>query len=219
LYLPKPFREDRLDVIHEAIARSGIATLVTLTEEGLIASHVPLLLDPEPAPWGTLLGHLARPNPQAKGAVSGVEALAIFQGLDAYITPSWYETKRRTGKVVPTWNYQAVHAYGPIEFFDDPERLRTIVTRLTNRQETPRAQPWAVTDAPEEFVQVMLKAITGFVIPITRLEGKRKMSQNRPAEDVAGVIAGLEADGRHEMAREVALANPAAETRSGNRER
>jgi len=207
LYLPTTFREDRIEAVHAAIAGSGIATLVTLTADGLIASHVPMLLDPEPGPYGTLLGHLARANPQAKGALPGMDALAIFQGLDAYITPSWYETKRRTGKVVPTWNYQAVHAYGPISFFNDLERLRAIVTRLTNRQEAARAQPWAVTDAPEDFVQVMLKAITGFAIPITRLEGKRKMSQNRPAEDVAGVIAGLDAEGRPEVAREVAMAN------------
>jgi transcriptional regulator len=212
LYLPTAFREDRIDVVHEAIARSGIATLVTLTADGMIASHVPLLLDPEPGPYGTLLGHLARANPQAKGALPGVEALAIFQGLDAYITPSWYETKRRTGKVVPTWNYQTVHAYGPISFFNDAERLRAIVTRLTNRQEASRAQPWAVTDAPEDFVQGMLRAITGFAIPITRLEGKHKMSQNRPAEDVVGVVAGLEADGRPDVAREVALANPGSST-------
>jgi len=207
LYLPPAFREDRIDTIHEAITHSGIATLVTLTADGLIASHVPMLLDPEPGPYGTLLGHLARPNPQAKGALPGVEALAIFQGLDAYITPSWYETKRRTGKVVPTWNYETVHAYGPISFFNDPERLRAIVTRLTDRQEASRAQPWAVTDAPEDFVQMMLKGITGFAIPITRLEGKRKLSQNRPAEDVAGVVAGLNADGRPDMAAEVAQAN------------
>jgi transcriptional regulator len=210
LYLPTTFREDRIETIHAAITGSGIATLITLTADGLIASHVPLLLDPEPGPYGTLLGHLARANPQAKGALPGVDALAIFQGLDAYITPSWYETKRRTGKVVPTWNYQAVHAYGPISFFNDPERLRGIVTRLTKRQEAARAQPWAVTDAPEDFVQVMLKAITGFAIPITRLEGKRKMSQNRPAEDVAGVITGLEAEGRSDVALEVASANPGA---------
>ncbi len=217
MYLPTAFRENRIDAVHAAIAGSGIATLVTLTADGLIASHVPMLLDPEPGPYGTLLGHLARANPQAKGALPGVEALAIFQGLDTYITPSWYETKRRTGKVVPTWNYEAVHAYGPISFFNEPERLRAIVTRLTNRQEASRAQPWAVTDAPEDFVQVMLKAITGFAIPITRLEGKRKMSQNRPAEDVAGVVAGLEAEGRSDVAREVVLANPGVATAMAER--
>jgi len=169
-----------------------------MTPDGLIASHVPLLLDPDPAPYGTLIGHLARPNPQARGAIG--EALAIFQGLDAYITPSWYATKRETGKVVPTWNYVAIHAAGPITFFDDPDRLLDVVTRLTEKQESGRAAPWAVSDAPADFVQGMLKGIVGFAIPLARLEGKWKMSQNRPAEDRAGVIAGLTAEGREEVA-------------------
>jgi transcriptional regulator len=207
VYLPPAFREDRIDLLHDMMRGAGLATLITLTSDGLIASHVPLLLDPEPAPYGTLLGHLASPNPQGRGAVPGTEALAIFHGPDAYITPSWYETKRQTGKVVPTWNYVAVHAYGPISFFDDRTRLREIVTRLTDRQEQVRAQPWAVTDAPDDFIETMLRGIVGFVIPITRLEGKRKMSQNRPAHDVAGVVDGLTADGRTEVAHEVALAN------------
>ena len=200
MYVPPLFKEDRIDVLHDAIRRAGLATLVTLAPDGLIASHVPLLLDPEPAPYGTLLGHLARPNPQARGAVPGVQALAIFQGPDAYITPSWYATKRETGKVVPTWNYVAVHAYGTVEFFDDPERLRAIVTRLTERQEAGRAAPWAVSDAPAEFVDGMLKGIVGFSLPIGRLEGKWKMSQNRPAEDRAGVVTGLRAEGREDVA-------------------
>ncbi|HEY6431389.1 MAG TPA: FMN-binding negative transcriptional regulator [Acetobacteraceae bacterium] len=207
MYLPPAFREERIDLLHETMRRTGIVTLVTLTSDGLIASHVPLLLDPDPAPYGTLLGHLASPNPQGRGAVSGSDALAIFHGPDAYITPSWYETKRQTGKVVPTWNYIAVHAYGPISFFDDHARLREIVTRLTDRQEQARAQPWAVTDAPADFIETMLRGIIGFAIPITRLEGKRKMSQNRPAQDVAGVIDGLTADGSPELAGEVARAN------------
>ena len=121
MYLPPAFRQDSIDVLHDAIRQSGLATLVTLTTDGLIASHVPLLVEPEPAPYGTLIGHLARPNPQARGAAG--EALAIFLGPEAYISPSWYATKRETGKVVPTWNYIAMHAYGRAEFFDDPERL------------------------------------------------------------------------------------------------
>jgi transcriptional regulator len=200
LYLPPLFKEDRIDVLHDTIRRSGLATLVTLTPDGLIASHVPLLLDTEPAPYGTLLGHLARPNPQARGAVAGVQALAIFQGPDAYITPSWYETKRATGKVVPTWNYVTIHAYGTIEFFDNTERLLAIVTRLTEKQEVARADPWAVTDAPADFTQSMLKSIVGFTLPIARLEGKWKMSQNRPAEDRAGVIDGLQDEGHEDVA-------------------
>ncbi len=200
MFVPPLFREDRIDVLHDAIRRAGLATLVTLTPDGLIASHVPMLLDAEPAPYGTLLGHLARPNPQARGAVPGVQALAIFQGPEAYITPSWYATKRKTGQVVPTWNYVAVHAYGTVDFFDDPDRLRAIVTRLTDRQEGPRPDPWAVTDAPADFTDAMLKGIVGFALPIVRLEGKWKMSQNRPAEDRAGVIDGLRADGRNDVA-------------------
>jgi transcriptional regulator len=198
VYVPALFKEDRIDVLHDAIRRTGLATLVTLGPDGLIASHVPMLLDAEPRPNGTLVGHLARPNPQARGAIG--EALAIFQGPDAYITPSWYATKQRTGKVVPTWNYVAIHAYGPITFFDDTERLRDAVTRLTARQEAGRAQPWAVADAPADFINGMLRGIVGFALPITRLEGKWKMSQNRPAEDRAGVVEGLRAEQRADVA-------------------
>ena len=200
MYVPPLFKEDRIDVLHASILGSGLATLVTLTADGLIASHVPMLLDPDPPPYGTLLGHVARPNPQARGAVPGVQALAIFQGPDAYITPSWYATKRENGKVVPTWNYVTIHAYGMVEFFDDTERLRAIVTRLTEREERARAEPWAVTDAPADFIEGMLRGIVGFALPIARLEGKWKMSQNRPAQDRAGVAAGLEADGREDIA-------------------
>jgi len=200
VYIPPLFKEDRIDVLHAAIRAAGLATLVTLREDGLIASHVPMLLDAEPAPYGTLLGHVARPNAQARGAVPGVQALAIFHGPDAYITPSWYATKRETGKVVPTWNYVAIHAYGPVEFFDDRERLRAVVTRLTERFETPRAEPWAVSDAPADFIDGMLKGIVGFAMPIARLEGKWKMSQNRPPADRAGVVAGLESDARDDVA-------------------
>ena len=200
MYIPPLFKEDRIDVLHAAIRAAGLATLVTLREDGLIASHVPMLLDAEPAPYGTLLGHVARPNAQARGAVPGVQALAIFHGPDAYITPSWYATKRATGKVVPTWNYVAIHAYGPVEFFDDRERLRAVVTRLTERFETPRAEPWAVSDAPADFIDGMLKGIVGFAMPIARLEGKWKMSQNRPPADRAGVVAGLESDARDDVA-------------------
>jgi transcriptional regulator len=198
MYNPPLFKEDRIEVLHDAIRRAGLVTLVTQTADGLIASHAPMLLDLEPAPYGTLIGHLARPNPQARGAIG--EGLAIFQGPDAYITPSWYATKRQNGKVVPTWNYVAIHAYGAVEFFSDPERLRVVVTRLTERQEAGRPQPWAVTDAPADFIDGMLKGIVGFAMPIARLEGKWKMSQNRPAEDRAGVISGLEAEQRPAVA-------------------
>ncbi len=200
MYIPPLHKEDRVDILHDTMRRTGLVTLVTLTPDGLIASHVPMLLDPDPAPYGSLLGHVARPNPQAKGAVAGVQALAIFQGPDAYITPSWYETKRQTGKVVPTWNYVTIHAYGSVEFFNDADRLLDIVTRLTDREEGRRAAPWEVTDAPADFMAMMLRGIVGFAMPISRLEGKWKMSQNRPAEDRAGVVEGLTEQGREAVA-------------------
>jgi transcriptional regulator len=149
-----------------------------------------------------LTGHLARPNPQARGAIG--EALAIFQGPDGYITPSYYATKRETGKVVPTWNYISIHARGTLRFSNDRAHLLDIVTRLTDRHESIRTNPWAVSDAPADFVRGMLNGIIGFELTITRIEGKWKMSQNRPAADMAGVIDGLLEDGRPDLAREVA---------------
>jgi transcriptional regulator len=194
MYVPAHFAEDRKDVLHAAMRAAGLATLVTLTADGLIASHVPLLLVSDAGPNGTLVGHLARANPQATAAPIG-EALVIYTGPDAYITPSWYATKREHGRVVPTWNYVAIHAYGTLEVFDDAARLHALVSRLTDHKETPRAAPWAVTDAPARFIDGQLKGIVGFALPIARLQGKWKMSQNRPPEDRAGVVAGLEAQG------------------------
>lgn len=206
MYVPAHFKEERVEAMHALMRGCGLATLVTLTADGLVASHVPLLLDPDPGPFGTLRGHLARPNPQAKGTNEAVQALTIFQGAEGYITPSYYATKRETGKVVPTWNYATVHAYGPIRFFDDADALLDIVTRLTDRHEAGRAAPWAVSDAPADFVAGMLRGIVGFEIPIARLEGKVKMSQNRPAADREGVIAGLAADGMPALSEAVRAA-------------
>jgi transcriptional regulator len=210
VYVPAHFNEDRTDVLHGFIRASGLATLVSMTADGMIASHAPLMLDPDPAPYGTLIGHLAKANPHARVADPGVQTLVIFQGPDGYITPSYYAAKREHGKVVPTWNYSAVHAYGTLEMFDDPARLLEVVTRLTVRNETPRAQPWAVSDAPDDFVQGMLRGIVGISLPIVRLEGKVKMSQNRPAADVAGVIEGLRRDGRDGLADSVVRATTGA---------
>jgi len=156
----------------------------------LQSSPLPLFLDAEEGEYGTIYGHLARANPQWNSPVEG-EAMALFMGPNAYITPSWYPTKAATGKVVPTWNYVAVEAHGPAEFFEDPERLREVVTRLTRIYEQPRDQPWAVSDAPPDFIKSQLRGIVGIRMPVVRIDGKRKMSQNRSAEDRAGVIDGL----------------------------
>ena len=200
MYLPSQFREDRVPVLHDAMDAAGLVTLVTVDTGGLDASHVPMLLDRSAGSLGTLYGHIARPNPQWRAAAPDLAALAVFLGPDAYVTPSWYETKPRTGKVVPTWNYVAVHAHGRVRFFDDEDRLLMLVTKLTEAREASRSHPWAVSDAPAEFIRAHLQGIVGFELPIAKLEGKWKMSQNRPAEDRAGVVQGLAAEGEPAVA-------------------
>ena len=138
MYVPAHFKEDRVPILHDAIRKIGLASLVTCGEAGMEASHVPMLVDPAPAPYGTLRGHVARANPQWQRAQPRVHALAIFLGPNTYISPSWYPTKQQTGKVVPTWNYLAIHAYGEINFFDDPAQLRDHVGRLTEMHEASR---------------------------------------------------------------------------------
>jgi transcriptional regulator len=190
MYTPPAFREDDPAALAAIMREAGLSTLVTSTEDGLVATPLPLIFEASEGEFGTLYGHVARANRQWQLAPTG-EALAIFSGPDAYVTPSWYASKREHGKVVPTWNYVAVHAHGPVEFFDDAERLREIVTRLTLRHEAGRAEPWAVSDAPDRFIDAQLRGIVGLRLPITRLFGKRKMSQNRPEADRVGVVAGL----------------------------
>ena len=193
MYTPRAFALDDLPEIQQLIQHTRLAQLITLGENGLQASHLPLLLNPDEGPNGTLYGHLARANPQWRELQNGSEALVIFAGADAYISPAFYPAKAEHGKVVPTWNYIAVHAYGTPEVFSDAERLLKVVTALTDRHESGRAQPWRVSDAPADYIDGMLKAIVGFALPIERLVGKRKLSQNRSAADMAGVRDGLAA--------------------------
>jgi transcriptional regulator len=200
MYVPSQFAETRTEVLHAFVRDHPFSTLVTQTADGLEANHLPLELDPSPAPLGTLRGHVARANPLWRTFSPGVDALAIFQGPDRYITPAWYASKRETGKVVPTWNYAVVHAYGPLRVVDDPAWLRALVERLTVRHEAGRPEPWRVTDAPDEFVAAMIRSIVGLEIPIARLVGKWKVSQNRSAADRHGVVQGLAALGDPEAA-------------------
>jgi transcriptional regulator len=181
MYLPLYFREERVPVLHALIGERPLATLVTIGPDGMTANHIPMLIDPEPLPFGTLLGHVARGNPVWRDA--GTSALAIFTGPDHYISPSWYPAKQEHGKVVPTWNYAAVHAHGTLRVHDDREWLRALVTRLTETHEAQFERPWSVADAPADYVDGLLKAIVGIEIPIQRLEGKWKMGQNRPDAD------------------------------------
>ena len=195
MYTPKAFAVDDLATLHVDMLNSNLATLVTMTKSGMVATHLPVLLNPQQGANGTILGHVSRANLQWHDTDPAVEALIIFNGPDTYVTPSWYPAKQETGRVVPTWNYAAIHAYGPVTFFDDPERLRDIVTRLTDKFEAPNPKPWHVTDAPPEYIDSQLKAIVGFEMPIHRLQGKRKFNQNRTAADRFGVLQGLRALG------------------------
>jgi len=191
MYSPSQFEETRIEELHALIRAHPLGTLITLGRAGLEANHIPFEVSADPAPFGTLRGHVARANPVWQDFSADTGVLVVFQGPSAYITPSWYETKRETGKVVPTYNYAVVHAYGPPRPIEDSVWLRELVGRLTDRFESVRAQPWQVTDAPPDFIDKMLGAIVGLEIPIARLIGKWKMSQNRPAVDRPGIISGL----------------------------
>ncbi len=191
MYRPAAFDVADLAALHDAIDTNGLAHLVSLTADGLTGSVVPLLIDRHRGPSGTLVGHLARANRHWRDAVAGTESMAIFAGPDAYISPSWYATKQETGKVVPTWNYEVIHAYGTLVVHDDPVWLERLVRRLTEHHEADRPAPWSVDDAPADFIGAQLRAIVGIELAITRLEGKRKLSQNRSAGDIAGAVAGL----------------------------
>jgi transcriptional regulator len=195
LYIPDHFREARPEVLHDAIRRIGFATLVTHDASGALeANHLPMLLD-----GNILRGHVARANPVWKAGEG--EALAIFLGPHAYVSPNWYPSKAATGKAVPTWNYITVHAKGRIRWIQDADWLRAHVSLLSDTHEAPRPEPWKVSDAPESFVEALLRAIVGFELEITQLDGKYKLTQNRDAADREGVRTAFEAEGREDMAR------------------
>jgi transcriptional regulator len=198
MYVPTHFEESRPELLRDLIARHPLGTLVTLGSTGLNANHIPFELIAGAGRRGILQGHVARSNQVWKDFDPKVEALVIFQGPQAYITPTWYATKPETGKVVPTWNYCTVHATGPLRIMDDAVWLREFVSRLTDRFETGRHQPWKMTDAPPDYIEKQLAAIVGIEIPITRLVGKWKASQNRPDSDRAGVVSGLQGEGQPE---------------------
>lgn len=193
MYLPTSFRQDDLGELHRQIRAMPFALLTSTGTDGVQASHLPLLLEADEGEFGTLYGHFARANPQWRELQDGREALAVFSGPDAYISPSWYPAKAEHGKVVPTWNYIAVHARGPVRLIEDRDSLLQTVSRLSDRHEASRPQPWAVSDAPDDYLDAMLRAIVGFALPIRRLEGKWKLGQNRSPTDQAGVRQGLAA--------------------------
>ena len=193
LYIPPAFKVEDLGLLHDQIEATGLAMLVTVGDAGPLISHVPLFLDRNRGPWGTLVGHLARANPQVGQSRRELPAVAVFQGPDAYISPGWYAAKREHGKVVPTWNYAVVHARGRLSLFDDRERLRSAVDHLTMLHEKRFVKPWTTKDAPSEYIEAQLKGIVGFEIAIDAVEGKHKLSQNRSTADQSGVVNGLSA--------------------------
>jgi transcriptional regulator len=190
MYLPAHFEESRPEVLHQALRDHPLGLLVTHGASGLAANPLPFLLDVEADGSQVLRGHVARANPLWREA-DGTASLVVFQGPQAYVSPAWYPTKAETGKVVPTWNYVMVQARGVLHAVDDTAWLQTFVSRITTRHETPRATPWAVTDAPADYIATMLRAIIGIEIRVESLAGKWKVSQNRSAADREGVAQGL----------------------------
>jgi transcriptional regulator len=195
MYVPEHFREIRLPLLQAFIDQHPLAALVTLTSEGLTANHIPMQGKLESGRNGWLRGHIARANPLWRELSEGAAVLAVFTGAERYISPGWYPSKREHGKAVPTWNYAAVHISGSIRFIEDRAWLHALVNSLTDIHERARPDPWHVSDAPEDFIEVMLRAIVGFEITVTSTVGKFKGSQNRSATDRAAVTNALLTEG------------------------
>ncbi len=200
MYQPPHHREDDLGTQHQLIRAHPLGMLITAGDGGLMANAVPFHLNAGLSPKGTLQAHVARANGQWKEIAAGAPVLVVFQGADIYITPSWYATKRETGKVVPTWNYAMVQVRGPARTIEDPAWLRAQISALTGENESDRAKPWAVEDAPPDFIAAQMKGIVGIEIDIETIDGKWKVSQNRPLADRQGVAEGLSAIDRTEAA-------------------
>ncbi len=195
VYLPPHFEMTDRERIAALIAANPLATLVTIGPDGIVANHIPLLFDPDRGEHGTLIGHVARNNDVWRDGFHQCESLAVFQGVDAYITPTWYASKRVTHEVVPTWNYAVVHAHGPLIIHDDEKWVRVVVARLTNAMEQQQPVRWRMGDAPQAYLSAMLASIVGIEIPVSRIVGKWKISQNRTAEDRESAVDGLRGSG------------------------
>jgi len=204
MYLPPHFEEQRPEVLRALMADFPLAALITTGPDGITANHLPLLYDPEPSPGGTLRGHLARGNRQWQNFDAETEALAIFQGPQAYVSPNWYTSKKEHGRAVPTWNYAVVHAYGRLSVFSDPGRLRGFLDQLTAAHEVqvsgPGVTPWMPADAPAAYIEGLIGAIVGIEMTITRIEGKWKMSQNQPEGNRLSVAEALDSSGNGAVA-------------------
>jgi transcriptional regulator len=195
MYIPKSFEPPDVNTMQQFMGEHPFGVLVTITSQGLDANHLPFVFDPAPLPHGTLRGHVARANPIWRECQTSPDALVMFQGPDSFISPSWYQTKQESGAVVPTWNYIVVHAHGSVRVVEDAAWLRAHVEALTDHLEAGREPRWAVSDAPGDYIEKLVGAIVGIEMPIARLSGKWKLSQNRSERDRAGVVDGLRRQG------------------------
>lgn len=218
MYEASVFLEPDPAVLRAYVEAHPFAVLAVETGSGPAVDHLPLLHEPGPGPGGRLIGHVARANPLWRRFESG-PALAVFSAHHAYVSPDWYPTKASDPRVVPTWNYATVHAAGTLRFFHDPDRLLEVVSRLTERFESERVHPWRVGDAPEDFVRQLVRGVVGLELEVERMVGKYKLSQNRPAEDRAGVVDGLrrEGDAGGRALAELMAGREAAVARAGAR--
>lgn len=194
MYEPSHFKVEDREALFGVMRDHPLATLITAGEGGLVANPVPFVLHADEGEQGVLRAHLARPNPQWQAIAAGAQTLVVFTGVERYVTPAWYASKREHGKVVPTWNYVTVQVRGPARAIEDAAWLRTQLESLTRQQEAPRAEPWSLSDAPEPFVAAQMRGIVGIEIEIASLVGKFKLSQNRQEADKRGVFNGLSAD-------------------------
>jgi transcriptional regulator len=210
MYLPEHFAERGAEQLQRIMRDFPLGTIVTQTAKGLDANHIPFELDAARGACGTLQGHVARANPLWTEVPDASEVLVIFRGHDGYISPSWYPSKHETHRHVPTWNYEVVQAHGKLRIIDDEKFVRGVVARLTRRHEAAEPQPWKMGDAPADYLDQMLKMIVGIEVEISRLEGKRKLSQNRDARDAEGAVRALRDRGRAELASAMAQAHPDA---------
>lgn len=200
MYLPDPFAESQISELQRIVCEHPLGTLVTHTRNELDANHIPFELDDTRGAFGTLLAHIARANPLWGEVENGTQVLVIFRGAQGYISPNWYPSKQETHRHVPTWNYEVVHAHGRIKTVDDESFVRGVVARLTRQHEATEPHPWKMGDAPQDYIDQMLKQIVGIEIEVTRMEGKRKLSQNRDRRDFEGTVRALEKQGNEALA-------------------
>lgn len=207
MYLPEHFAEHRADELARLMHEFPLGTIVTQSDRGLDANHIPFELDAKRGRCGTLQGHIARANPLGKEVGDAKEVLVIFRANDGYISPSWYPSKHETHRHVPTWNYEVVHAHGKLRIIDDEKFVRGVVARLTRRHEAAEPHPWKMSDAPAEYLEQLLEMIVGIEVEITRVEGKRKLGQNRDARDLHGAVRALQERGHTGLASAMAGAS------------